>query len=93
VLGDSSAPTTTEDTAGEARLGEQGMGCDDTSWDPPVSRNHGGNNVEARSQHAGGVNCCFADGSVHFINQGMKGLGPMWLYLNSRNDNQPLLDY
>ena len=28
--------------------------------------------MAARSYHAGGVNCCFADGSVHFISNNIQ---------------------
>jgi prepilin-type N-terminal cleavage/methylation domain-containing protein/prepilin-type processing-associated H-X9-DG protein len=49
----------------------------------------------ARSMHAGGVNVCFADGSVHFISDFVElgtsatNLG-VWDKLNLSNDRQPL---
>jgi prepilin-type processing-associated H-X9-DG protein len=38
----------------------------------------------ARSVHSGGVNTCFADGSVHFIKESISQY--TWGLLNSKND-------
>jgi prepilin-type processing-associated H-X9-DG protein len=43
---------------------------------------------QARSLHIGGVNACFADGSVHFIREDVVQI--VWFCLNSRNDGRPV---
>jgi prepilin-type N-terminal cleavage/methylation domain-containing protein/prepilin-type processing-associated H-X9-DG protein len=40
----------------------------------------------ARSRHIGGVNCCFADGSVHFVLNSITQWN--WCLLQSRDDDQ-----
>jgi prepilin-type N-terminal cleavage/methylation domain-containing protein/prepilin-type processing-associated H-X9-DG protein len=42
----------------------------------------------SRSLHTGGVNCCFADGSVHFVKNTLTQL--TWVELLSKSDNKPL---
>ncbi len=42
--------------------------------------------VTARSHHSGGVNVCFADGSVHFIGDGIDGM--VWRALGSIAGNE-----
>jgi prepilin-type N-terminal cleavage/methylation domain-containing protein/prepilin-type processing-associated H-X9-DG protein len=47
---------------------------------------------QSRSMHAGGVNCCFADGSVHFVKNSVSQL--TWVRLMSKADGQvPGTDY
>jgi prepilin-type processing-associated H-X9-DG protein len=41
-----------------------------------------------KSNHTGGANFCFADGSVHFIQQGIDMRA--YQYLGCRNDGQPV---
>lgn len=56
-----------------------GMGCrpDANNW---------GMAAQARSRHSGGVNACFADGHVQFINDSIDQL--TWVLLQSSNDGQ-----
>jgi prepilin-type processing-associated H-X9-DG protein len=42
----------------------------------------------ARSKHSGGVNACFADGSVRFVSNNVTQW--VWCLLQSRNDGQVL---
>jgi prepilin-type N-terminal cleavage/methylation domain-containing protein/prepilin-type processing-associated H-X9-DG protein len=53
------------------------MGC---QWDNKLNND----SAMARSLHAGGVNTCFADGSVHFIKDSIAQL--TWGLLNSKSD-------
>jgi prepilin-type N-terminal cleavage/methylation domain-containing protein/prepilin-type processing-associated H-X9-DG protein len=64
-------------------IGSQaGMGCfPNTSGDQM-------NSAQARSMHRGGVNSCFADGSVHFIKNSIDQY--TWALLQSKNDAQVL---
>jgi prepilin-type processing-associated H-X9-DG protein len=60
----------------------QGMGCI-----------KGGNLMTsgmARSRHTGGVNACFCDGSVHFIQNGITEY--TWGLLNSKSDGLVITD-
>jgi len=59
-------------------LGQKGMGCfPNTSGDQD-------NSAMARSQHVGGVNCGFSDGSVRFIKNEIDQF--TWCILQSKND-------
>ncbi len=77
---------------GATALAQMGMACDKSST---MNRQQ-----TARSLHSGGVNVCFADSSVHFINDTIElgsdsatdnppNLG-IWDKLNLSNDNQPI---
>jgi prepilin-type N-terminal cleavage/methylation domain-containing protein/prepilin-type processing-associated H-X9-DG protein len=65
-------------------LGPLKMGC--SSDRPP--RNLFNWQAQARSLHPGGVNACFADGSVRFIRDEVGQR--VWFCLNSRNDGQAI---
>ena len=43
--------------------------------------------AQARSGHTNGVNACFGDGSVRFINNAVDQV--TWFQMNSRNDGVP----
>jgi prepilin-type processing-associated H-X9-DG protein len=60
------------------------MGC---QWDSSLNND----SAMARSQHTGGVNACFGDGSVKFIKQEITELA--WGLLNSKNDGMVIGDY
>jgi prepilin-type processing-associated H-X9-DG protein len=69
-------------------LGQLNYGCF------PGPNNGGGvgvdqqNSAMARSNHTGGINCAFADGSVHFITSGIDQW--TWCILQSKNDGYVL---
>ncbi|MBY0513913.1 MAG: DUF1559 domain-containing protein [Gemmataceae bacterium] len=44
--------------------------------------------VTAKSRHPGGVNTCYADGSVRFVKNSIDSR--TWFLLHSRNDGQPI---
>ena len=72
---------------GEINLTAMGMSCSPTNY-PNWQQT-------ARSLHPGGVNTCFADGSVHFISDFIQlGTGPgnlgVWDKLNLSYDGQPI---
>jgi len=75
-----------------ASLGPQGMGCfdntDQASWELDGEESRTG---EARSQHAGGVNACFADGHVQFISNDINQY--TWYCLLSASDGVPLPEF
>jgi prepilin-type N-terminal cleavage/methylation domain-containing protein/prepilin-type processing-associated H-X9-DG protein len=61
-----------------------GMGCTPDGTDMTSAM--------ARSLHTGGVNCCFADGSVHFVQNNLSQL--TWVRLLSKADGQIMVpDY
>jgi prepilin-type N-terminal cleavage/methylation domain-containing protein/prepilin-type processing-associated H-X9-DG protein len=55
-----------------------GMGCTTSGTDMTSAM--------ARSRHVGGVNCCFADGSVHFVKNSVTQI--TWVRLLSKEDGQ-----
>ncbi|WP_171475926.1 DUF1559 domain-containing protein [Frigoriglobus tundricola] len=57
-----------------------GMGCT-AGHEPSVT-------AGAKSRHTGGVNACFADGSVHFVSNSVST--PTWFFLHSRMDGQTI---
>jgi prepilin-type N-terminal cleavage/methylation domain-containing protein/prepilin-type processing-associated H-X9-DG protein len=59
-------------------IAAQGMGC--TTGGTIMT------SAQSRSLHTGGVNCCFADGSVHFVKNSVSQL--TWVQLLSKNDGQ-----
>lgn len=67
---------------GNSGWGALQMGC---SYDN-ASRNWPNSQAQARSRHLGGVNACFADGSVKFIKNSIQQ--NIWGYIQSRNDGQ-----
>ncbi len=73
---------------GGAALAQKGMGC--------FPEDLGSSQQGARSLHAGGVNTCFADGSVHFISDDIQAKPSsdenlsVWDRLNASSDGQPL---
>jgi len=73
---------------GAAALAQMGMGC--------FPEDLGSSQQGARSMHAGGVNTCFADGSVHFIGNEVQSIPSsdqnlsVWDRLNASSDGQPL---
>jgi prepilin-type N-terminal cleavage/methylation domain-containing protein/prepilin-type processing-associated H-X9-DG protein len=66
-------------------IGRDGMGCfpgsSSSAAYPDVT-----NSGQARSKHQGGVNSCFADGSVHFVHNDISQW--VWCLLQSKNDGQ-----
>jgi prepilin-type processing-associated H-X9-DG protein len=46
--------------------------------------------AQARSKHTGGVNVALGDGSVRFVRDSISQAA--WWYLNSSDDNRPLLN-
>jgi prepilin-type N-terminal cleavage/methylation domain-containing protein/prepilin-type processing-associated H-X9-DG protein len=60
-----------------------GMGC-------RSGANNYGMAAQARSRHTGGVNSCFADGHVQFINASISQL--TWVLLQSINDGQVITE-
>jgi prepilin-type N-terminal cleavage/methylation domain-containing protein/prepilin-type processing-associated H-X9-DG protein len=58
------------------------MGC--SNQNPP--HNWGNWQAQARSRHPGGVNTCFADGSVRFVRDSIDS--NVWELMLSRNDGQ-----
>ncbi|MDA1014034.1 MAG: DUF1559 domain-containing protein [Planctomycetota bacterium] len=52
---------------------------------------HGSNLMSASSFHTGGVNCAFADGSVHFISDNINHT--TWCRIGSRNEGQVIGEY
>ncbi|MFO0809616.1 MAG: DUF1559 domain-containing protein [Gemmataceae bacterium] len=61
-------------------MGPRSMGCSNDNR----PRNWPNWQAQARSAHTGGVNACFADGHVQFIQNNISGTA--WFKLNSRND-------
>jgi prepilin-type processing-associated H-X9-DG protein len=72
---------------GRSALADIGMGC--------YAEDLGSSQQGARSLHLGGVNTCFADGSVHFISDGIEATPSsdanlsVWDRLNVSSDEQP----
>ena len=73
---------------GGPALAQRGMGC--------FPKDLGSSQQGARSLHTGGVNTCFADGSVHFISDQVQAKPSsdqnlsVWDRLNASSDGQPL---
>jgi prepilin-type N-terminal cleavage/methylation domain-containing protein/prepilin-type processing-associated H-X9-DG protein len=69
-----------------------GIGANDGMGCFPNTPGDQDNSAMARSLHAGGVNCAFADGSVHFIDNNIDQW--TWCILQSKNDGYiPSVDY
>jgi prepilin-type N-terminal cleavage/methylation domain-containing protein/prepilin-type processing-associated H-X9-DG protein len=66
----------------------QAMGCFPADPNSRVTQGDQMNSAMARSQHTGGVNCAFCDGSVHFIKNSIDQY--TWCILQSKNDGRIL---
>ncbi|MCC6420503.1 MAG: DUF1559 domain-containing protein [Gemmataceae bacterium] len=60
------------------------MGCSNDN----LPRNWWNWQAQARSLHVGGVNVCFSDGGVRFVQETVPQ--NVWRFLNARDDNQPI---
>jgi len=60
------------------------MGCSNDN----LSRNWPNWQAQARSLHTGGINACFADGSIRFVKDTISQ--STWFFINSRNDGVAL---
>jgi len=81
AIGDCTLPNDTNSGSDDV------VGCTDS---PRISMgcwNGGNGQGQARSAHAGGVNACFADGSVRFISNSVPR--QTWYQMLSRNDGLP----
>ncbi len=80
-IGDDSRPNDPRSCSDDIQKGkddwQQGMG----NWEPCYSYQ-----ATARSKHSGGVNVCFADGSVRSIKDNISEA--TWQFLNSSDDGQ-----
>ena len=89
AFGDDTQPNNADDLADDIQgcekfwykgIGTKGyMGC---------TGQYGTGQGQARSRHLGGVNACFADGSLHFITNGIDQT--VWAYLLSPVDGMPV---
>jgi prepilin-type N-terminal cleavage/methylation domain-containing protein/prepilin-type processing-associated H-X9-DG protein len=68
---------------GNTGWGKVQMGCSNDN----LPNNWPNWQAQARSRHANGVNCCFCDGSVRFINNAVPQ--SIWFQMNSRDDGKP----
>jgi prepilin-type N-terminal cleavage/methylation domain-containing protein/prepilin-type processing-associated H-X9-DG protein len=64
------------------------FGYDCGTWTTGGIYGYNSVHVAARSYHTGGVNVCFADGSVHFISNGINF--PTWQALGTRAGGEPV---
>jgi prepilin-type N-terminal cleavage/methylation domain-containing protein len=74
-------------TSSPPSLGPKRMGCSNDN----ASRNWPNWQANARSQHPGGVQACFADGSTRTIPNTIAT--SIWRLLNSRNDGQAVNEF
>jgi prepilin-type N-terminal cleavage/methylation domain-containing protein/prepilin-type processing-associated H-X9-DG protein len=72
---------------------DQSPFCNDTTypWNPPCKNNTAYYQKTARSRHSGGVNVLFADGSIHFVRDGIDLT--TWRALGTINGGEVFGDY
>jgi prepilin-type N-terminal cleavage/methylation domain-containing protein/prepilin-type processing-associated H-X9-DG protein len=95
---DSTNPTPNNSLEGTGQFGDEMQTCSQYWYAGIGTRDRmaclrGGSlatSAQARSTHPGGVNSCFADGSVHFIRDSIGQT--TWCLLNSKNDGQVITE-